>query len=410
MHSAPFAFRLRGCLRSTAIFFTLVLICVLTAQAQTYTVLHSFSVSDGEFPYSGVTVASGGILYGTTSRGGTYQGGVAYRLKPAGAAWSFMLLYEFGNGNDGSEPYPNLVVGTDGALYGTASLGGSGNGTVFNLKPQPTVCKTTRCPWLESTIYSFQGSDGSLPAYGALAFDQQGNAYGTTQFGGTYNKGTVYKLTRQGQQWTETVLYSFGSSATDGYNPLHNVVFDHAGNLYGTAYQGGANGGGAVFQLVPSGGSWTESLIASFPAGAQPQAGLIIDAAGNLYGATSGVGANNTSQVFELSPSGNSWQLKTLYSFANTARFDLGPVGNLAMDHSGNLYGATYSLGTHDKGNIFELSPSGNSWTYTDLYDFRGGTDGGGPIGDLSLDANGNLYGTTQNNGGGFGVVWQLAP
>ncbi len=410
LYSAPFASRLHVRLRTTAIFFALVLICVLTAQAQTFTVLHTFSGSDGEYPYAGVTINSGGVLYGTTSRGGTYQGGVAYQLKPFGSAWSFTLLYQFGNGSDGNSPYASLVFGPDGALYGTTALGGSGNGTAFNLKPQATVCKTTRCPWHETTVWSFSGSDGSLPAYGALAFDQQGNAYGTTQYGGTNNKGTVYKLTRNGQQWTETVLYSFGSGASDGYYPLHNVVIDHAGNLYGTTYQGGASGGGTVFQLAPSGGSWTENIITSFPAGAEPQAGLIIDAAGNLYGATTGIGASGTSEVFELSPSGNSWQLTSLHAFLSTSQFNLGPVGNLVMDHSGNLYGATYSLGVHGKGNIFELTPSGNSWTYIDLYDFRGGNDGGGPIGDLNLDATGNVYGTTQNDGSGMGVVWELTP
>jgi uncharacterized repeat protein (TIGR03803 family) len=400
----------RTSILTTAILCALTLMFALPARAQTFTVLHTFGGSDGEYPYTGVTITSGGNLYGTTSRGGTYQGGVAYELKHSGSVWSFMLLYQFGNGSDGSSPYASLVFGPDGALYGTTALGGSGNGTAFNLQPPAAVCKTTRCLWHESTIWSFQGSDGSLPAYGALAFDQQGNGYGTTQYGGTNNKGTVYKLTRQGQQWTETVLYSFGSTATDGYYPLHNVVLDHAGNLYGTTYQGGANGGGAVFQLVPAGGSWTENIITSFPAGAEPQAGLIIDASGNLYGATTGIGTSGTSEVFELSPSGNSWQLTSVHAFPTTSQFNFGPVGNLVMDHNGNLYGATYSLGVHGKGNIFELTPSGNSWTYIDLYDFRGGSDGGGPIGDLNLDASGNVYGTTQNDGTGLGVVWELAP
>jgi hypothetical protein len=111
--------------------------------------------------------------------------------------------------------------------------------------------------------------------------------------------------------------------------------------------------------------------------------------------------------VFELTPSGNTWQLTVLQSFT-TNRFDFGPVGNLVMDRNGNLYGATYSLGSHGQGNVFELSPSANGWTYTDLHDFTGANDGGGPIGDLNIDTNGNVYGTTQNGGSGMGVVWEF--
>jgi uncharacterized repeat protein (TIGR03803 family) len=279
---------------------------------------------------------------------------------------------------------------------------------VYSLQPPPTICSAITCPWREALLWTFDGTDGSTPAYGALTFDASGNGYGTTQFGGTSNNGTVYEISKQDGQWTESVLYSFGTGQNDGTEPLHNVVFDRAGNLYGTTYTGGTNGGGTVFELSPSGSGWTEQIIANFASGSAPQAGLIIDSAGNLYGATDGVGTSSA-EVFELSPSGNSWTMTTLHSFS-TNRFDLGPVGNLVMDHSGNLYGATYSLGVHTDGNIFELSPSGGSWTYTDLYDFTGGSDGENPIGDLNIDSSGNLYGTTQNGGSGKGVVWELTP
>ena len=247
-HTAPFASNLRHCLRTTAVFFGMALLCLLPARAQTYTVLHSFTGPDGEYPYSGVTIANGGALYGTASRGGTYQTGVAYQLKHAGSGWVLQVLHNFGNGSDGAVPYAGLTFGNDGALYGTASLGGSGNGTIFNLKPLPIVCRAVPCPWNETQLLSFQTAQGSLPAYGNVVFDQAGNMYGTTQYGGANNNGTVYEMTRQGQQWTETVLYSFGTGQGDGTWPMHNLVMDHAGNLYGTTYQGGANGGGAVFQ------------------------------------------------------------------------------------------------------------------------------------------------------------------
>jgi uncharacterized repeat protein (TIGR03803 family) len=391
-----------------ALSFALTLLSLLPAQAQTFSVLHRFSGSDGAYPYSGVTVDRGN-LYGTTSRGGTNQSGVTYQLKQAGSSWLLAVLHNFGSGSDGTVPYSQPVFAPSGVLFGTASIGGSsGNGAVYSSRPKLTVCVSVSCPWGESLAWTFQGSDGSLPAYGELIFDQAGNAYGTTQYGGTSNNGTVYELTPQGQQWTETVLYSFGTGQNDGTWPMHNVVFDQAGNLYGTTYQGGTEGGGTVFELSPSGSGWTEQIIANFPAGSATQAGLIIDSAGNLYGATDGVGTSSA-EVFELSHSGNSWTLTPLYTFA-TNRFDFGPVANLVMDHSGNLYGATYSLGSHNEGNIFKLSPSGNGWTYTDLYDFTGGNDGSGPIGDLNIDTSGNLYGTTQNGGSGMGVVWELTP
>jgi uncharacterized repeat protein (TIGR03803 family) len=381
---------------------------VLPAQAQTFTVLHAFSGPDGAYPYSGVTIAANGNLYGVTSNGGTYQAGVAYQLKLIASEWIFTSLYQFGKpGGDGALPYASLTFGPDGALYGTALLGGAGYGTVFTLRPQATVCRTTLCPWHESTVWPFQFAGGAGPTYGALVFDQQGNAYGTTQYGGTNDKGVIYELSRQGQQWTETRVYSFGSSPNDGYYPLHNVVLDRAGNLYGTTSGGGANGGGTVFQLVPSGGGWTENIIASLPAGSQPQPGLISDAAGNFYGATTGQGTQSVAQVFELSPAGNSWQFKTLYHFPSVAGFNQGPYGNLVMGRDGSLYGATYSLGLYGYGNIFKLTSSGQTWSYADLYDFTGDLDGGNPVGDLSIDANGNIYGTTTFE---QGTVWELTP
>ena len=149
------------------------------------------------------------------------------------------------------------------------------------------------------------------------------------------------------------------------------------------------------------------SVIYSFPnprAGAKPRAGLIMDAAGNLYGGT--LGAQNTeASVFELSRSGNSWQLTVLHSFTS----GLACWGNLVLDSSGNLYGTTYSLGTHGMGNIFKLSPSGGGWTYTDLYDFSNNGDGENPTGDLTIDSSGNIYGTNLGENG-HGVVWELTP
>jgi len=230
----------------------------------------------------------------------------------------------------------------------------------------------------------------------------------------------VYQLSRSGETWIKDVLYDFrGASSGDGAYPDHNVVFDSAGNLYGTTSLGGIHGGeyggGTVFLLMPSGSAWIESVIASFPppdseAGQYLQAGLIIDQAGNLYGATSeGRDGNGSGSVFELSPSSNGWQLSVLYVFRE--RCCGGPIANLVMDGSGNLYGVTYGAGVYGWGNVFKLTRSGDTWTYTDLHDFTAGNDGASPSGDLTIDTNGNLYGTTQLGGlYGLGVVWRIAP
>ena len=166
-----------------------------------------------------------------------------------------------------------------------------------------------------------------------------------------------------------------------------------------------------MFQLVPSGSGWSENILVSFGAlqtgiGGYPVAGLIMDGAGNFYGGT--LGDSFAASVFELSPSGNGWQLTVLHSFAISDNA-VGPFGNLVLDNNGNLYGTTMSLGAYGMGNIFKLSPSGNGWTYTDLYDFSNSGDGEYPTGDLTIDGNGNIYGTNLGENG-HGVVWELTP
>jgi uncharacterized repeat protein (TIGR03803 family) len=201
------------------------------------------------------------------------------------------------------------------------------------------------------------------------------------------------------------------------------VIFDSAGNLYGTTYSGGANNCGTVYELSPSGSTWTETVLYSFqcgfgvPDGGAPVGGLIFDAAGNLYGTTNIGGTNNGGTVFELSPSGGgNWTFQVLYGLPYNGDFDFiyyGPTGSLAMDAAGNLYGTGLMDGASGSGNVFKLTPSNGSWIYTDLYDFRG-PEGAYPWGDVVLDAHGNLYGTAsaggenQCNGNGCGVVWEV--
>ncbi len=384
----------------------LMIVALPSAQAQTVTVLHTFSGPDGLYPYSGVTLDRAGNLYGTTYGGGANQAGTVYQLKRAGSSYIHNQLHAFAGGNDGQQPWGGVIFGPDGALYGTTTAGGfEGAGTVFSLRPPVTICRTVLCPWTESVLYGVGQFGGLAPPYGQVAFDSAGNIYGTTAFGGIGEYGDVYELSRTGNGWTGTEIYSFGDP--DAQYPAHNVMLDSEGNLYGTTDGGGLDSEGAVFQLVRAGSGWSENILANFGAsgaGGYGATGLIMDAAGNLYGGT--LGAENTAaSVFELSRSGSGWQFTVLHSFTSGSAC----WGNLVLDNSGNLYGTTYSLGTHGMGNIFKLSPSGGGWTYTDLYDFSNNGDGENPTGDLTMDANGNIYGTNLGENG-HGVVWRLTP
>ncbi len=418
--------------------FLLTLVCGFSpySQTQTYTVLHNFSGgADGAYPYAGITIDRAGNLLGTASGGGRGYGTV-FKLKYSPAGYTLGLLYSFTGGGDGAYPYNGVIVGSYGILYGStysrggSGCGGSGCGTVFTLRPPATFCRSVLCPWMETVLYDFMGgSDGSEPTQGTnVIFDQMGNIYGTTVSGGAYGQGTVYKLTRSGGGWTESVIHTFGAPG-DGAQPLHNVILDTSGNLYGTTSYGGANGYGVVFQLVPSGSGWTENILVSFSlsgsAGGVPFAGLLIDQSGNLYGATSarassggppfGYGGGGT--VFELMPSGGNWTLKVLYSFPfpGGGGYYCGPYGNLVMDAAGDLYGITYSDGAYGYGSVFKLTPASGQWTYTSLYDFCSDgwpcSDGALPSGDLTMDANGNFYGTASRGGTNTdGVVWKITP
>ncbi len=388
----------------------IVFALTVSGQAQTLNVLHTFSgAADGFDPSAGLTMDAAGNLYGTALYGGSSDAGTVFKLTHKGSGWVLNGLYSFTGGSDGGNPQSRVIFGPDGTLYGTTSAGGNGgNGVVFNLRPQPAACKSAICPWTETVIYTFQGgSDGIAPAYGDLTFDQAGNLYGTTVGGGLNSCGgsscgVVFKLTKSGSSWTESVLYSF-TGGNDGGNPYSGVILDGAGNLYGTAYYGGANSFGAVYELSRSGSGWTEKTLTDFPGGGgYPIGGLTFDSHGNLFG-TGFVGGT----VFELMPSGGNWSYSLLTTFNG---FD-GPFGSPTFDGAGNFYGTNSTGGAYDNGFIFKASPSGGGWNFTDLYDFTGGNDGGFPVSNVVLDTSGNLYGTTYLGGSaGGGVAWQFKP
>ena len=404
-----------------AMFCALTMIAMQSAQAQTFQVLHSFTDGlDGAEPWAGVTVDQQGNVYGTTVYGGTSNRGTVFKLAHQGSGWIFSPLYSF-SANDGQFTKAPLTIGPDGTLFGATYNGGAaGLGTVYNVRPPATPCRGVICFWTEAVLYSFTGApDGAGPGYGALVFDQAGNLYGTTTYGGTNNGGVVYTLTRSQQSWAESVIYALSDLHT-GTNPYSGVIFDNAGDLYGTTSTAGGSGDGAVYELTPFGSGWTGQFVYAFPvrdpgAGSTPYGGGIFDAAGNLYGDTVNGGANGVGTIYQLMPNGGSWTETVLYSF--TGNYE-GPQYGLAIDAAGNLYGTTFQGGLDQLGNVFRLSPSNGQWVYTDLYDFTGGDDGAYPLGGVAVDANGNLYGTTEiggTRGGncsylGCGTVWEITP
>jgi uncharacterized repeat protein (TIGR03803 family) len=288
----------------------------------------------------------------------------------------------------------------------------------------------------EKVLYNFCSvsgcEDGSTPMAG-LIFDSAGNLYGTTNQGGDYNFGTVFELTPNGNgTWTDTVLYSFcpATGCADGAYPSSTLIFDAAGNLYGTTPAGGSKASdGTVFQLTPgANGHWTETVIHSFKGhgsgGSEPVPSLLFDRAGNLYGATvggpygSGCGGFGCGLVFELTPGANGkWTEKVLHSFKNNGKDGVGPASGLVFDALGNLYGTTPGGGTgacnyggpSGCGTVFELTPSAKGmWTEKVLYSFKHNhKDGVAPIGSLAFDTAGNLYGTTNGGGSGSGCHGQ---
>jgi len=404
--------------------FALMAVLIPSAQAQTYTVIHNFTGGiGGNYPYDGLTMDRAGNFYGTTYGGGASGQGSVFKLTNRNGSWIFTPLYSFLGGNDGAQPYAGVTIGPDGNLYGTTSSGGQGAprcaggcGTVYKLTPPARPCHQTICSWTETIVYDFyQSSAGLLDPYGGVIFDSAGDLYGTTTGGGTggcsgSGCGAVYKLTPTEASWTETTLYSF-TGHSDGSVPYCNLLIDSAGNLYGTTSYGAPyQDYGTVFELVRSEGGWSERTLYTFQGGSDggnPEAGLIIDAAGNLYGGTTEANGNYLLGVaFEVSPSGSGWTYSVISSLS-------GPlVDNLSFDAGGTLYGTSPFGGVGGWGYVFKLSNSGGVWTQTDRHDFSNQNHGGfGPWSSVAIDSAGNLYGTT--NGGGAsegGIIWKIAP
>lgn len=398
--------------------------------------LYSFSqVPDGNNPGANMVFDALGNLYGTTTQGGTYGAGTVFKLTPNGGQWTETVLYSFCPAQkcpDGAQPISKLVFDSAGNLYGTALQGGAyagspvsgaGMGVVFELTPQQDGT------WAETVLHSFgSGTDGRAPMAG-LIFDKAGNLYGTTYQGGTGPQcfvgcGTVFELSPGSNGWTEKVLYNFCSQigCPDGENPTSGVIVDAAGNLYGTTPGGGLSQIlGIAFELTPgANGQWTESVLYEFRGGDtdgySPVGALVQDAFGNFYGTTEDgyySGGLNDGTVFKLTRgSGNQWSESVLYGFGALPNGADGytPATGVVLDKAGNLYGTTPIGGTMDWGVVFKLTPQNNGkWQESTLYSFQGSASGYGP-GGLTLDSSGNVYGVARGGTSGYGIAFELTP
>jgi uncharacterized repeat protein (TIGR03803 family) len=377
-----------------------------------YQVLHTFTGgADGAAPYGSLIRDSAGNLYGTTFGGGTGNAGTVYKVDTSG---TLTTLYPFTGGADGGQPGAGLIMDSEGNLYGTTETGGNGqspqgSGVVFKVDTAG----------MESVLYTFTGgADGGSPQAG-LVMDSAGNLYGTTPGGGMDTCpfhtpcGVVFELDTVG---TETVLHSF-TGGSDGADPRAGLIRDSAGNLYGTAYNGGSSKVGVVFKLDSSG---TETVLHNFkngPDGGYPEAGLLRDSAGNLYGTTDSGGTHGKGVTFKLNAAGKETVLHSFTAGKGGDLFSDLPEAGVIRDSAGNLYGTapgggTGSDGVSGGGVVYKLDKAGKE---TVLYNFSGGADGAFPYGGLIRDSAGNLYGTTTSGGSapsfnGCGVVFKLKP
>ncbi len=389
------------------------------ASAQTYKVIYRFTgQGSSENPIAGVTIDAHGNLFGTTAWGGSDNDpGDVYELQRNGSGFTYSQLFNAGDGSKGAFPWDPPVMGPGGLFVTLYIYGGHDEGSIVRVQPSPTICRVIACLWKASDIYDFtRGSDGGNPQ-AAVVFDGQGNMYGAAVNGGL-GYGVVYEMTRVNGQWVYHVIYSF-TGGDDGAFPLAPLLIDAAGNLYGTAESGGLPGCtgdygcGTIYKLSRSGDSWSETTLYKFTDGAdgsEPSGGLIADSAGNLYGATFGSNGSPGGTVYELVRSGDAWTFKLIYDLPGTGG---GPSANLVLDSAGNLYGATWGDGAAGLGNVFKLTPMGNGWSYTSVHDFTGSPDGANANGGLAIDSNGVIYGTTYEGGASnclCGVVFEITP
>lgn len=361
---------------------------------------------------SNVAIDRAGNLFGSLATGGNHTQGLLYKLAQRSGSWLFDPLYNFLGGSNPGNP-GHVLLGPGGVLYGGASTGGvqtcGTNGTsycgvVYSSSPGPTACAAALCSWTETTLYQFSGNtdawDGTVSA-----FDHAGNLFGISLNGGAHGQGAVFELTPSQGGWTEQVIYSF-TGASDGGQPS-SLLVGHDGNLYGTALHGGLDYG-VVFQLAQAGGSWSEHVLHQFQHiyDAYDPGGLIQDQAGNLYGyAQWSIGGVFLAVVYELSPSDGGWQYTQLINPLHRPDCDGNNLPRaLAFGGSGHLYMGSGGIDDGclplDSGEIYDVTAQS--------YVVEGNVD---IFQNMAPDANGRLYGASAACGSdGGGMVWKFTP
>jgi uncharacterized repeat protein (TIGR03803 family) len=389
------------------------------------TTLVSFNGTNGELPGAGLVADANGNLFGTTGRGGAYGDGTMFEIVNTAASYANTptILYSFcaqAGCTDGAFPNGGLIADTSGNLFGTAENGGAppeGVGTVFEIVKTASGYASTL-----TTLVSFEGTygsgNGAFPVAGLIA-DAHGNLFGTTYGGGANGDGTVFEVvkTAGGYASTPTTLVSF--NGTDGATPQAALIADAYGNLFGTTYYGGAYGLGTVFEVAKtaSGYASTPTTLVSFNGtdGAYPHVTLIADAHGNLFGTTEQGGAYNYGTVFEIAKTAGGYASTPTILVSFNGTDGAGPqAGSLIADARGKLFGTTFEGGAYGDGTVFKIAKTrrGYASTPTVLISFNG-TDGRWPRASLIADINGNLFGTTYGGGAyggsdGYGTVFEL--
>jgi uncharacterized repeat protein (TIGR03803 family) len=361
----------------------------------TETILYAFAGgSDGGYPQGIMAADSAGNLYGTA-------GTTIFELSPGSNGWTESVLYTFTGGDDGGGPYGGLTFDSAGNLYGTTLEGGAyGFGTVFEVSP------SSAGGWVFNTIHTFSGSDGAT-SYTPVTFDAAGNLYGTTRTGGAHGYGVVFEMKQNADRvWSESVIYSFTGGKDEGF-PMTGVVLDSSGNLYGTNVGVAEDAPGVVFELSrqPS-GNWKIDVLPEV--GLYPHGTPIFDPAGNLYGTTYQGGYGDGS-IYELQAESNDrWKSETIWNFSSSGTDGMFPYSSLVRDSQGNLYGVTPSGGATGNGVAYELIHDSTHFNELELYSFKGGTDGSSPETLLAGPAN-TFYGTTAFGGeNGLGTVFAI--
>ena len=399
-----------GGLVALAIVLTLALSAIQPAQAQTFTVLHTFTGVDGANPVGGLLLDAAGNLYGTTYFGGTFTNGVAFKID---TSLNETVLFNFNGGSNGCCLDSALILDNKGNLYGPAQEGTNGGGVLFRLNPKDQ----------EKILFNFGGcADCTRPGVpeGPLLMDTDGNLYGTTLEGGKGSRcaesgcGTIFRLDPSGKLH---VLYEF-TGGKDGASPF-GLMQDAPGNFYGTALYGGDLscpqkpnlGCGTVFKLAKDGKFTVLYTFTGESDGAGPQPGLVRDKAGNFYGAAE-IGGNSNCDLgcgtlFKLAKNG---KFTVLYSFTGAVDGNY-PNGGLVRDSKGNLFGTT-GIGTTNSfyGTVYELN---NAGVMKVLHQLNGFSDGATPTNGLIADSAGNLYGVAFNgfnHKDQFGTVFKVTP